>query len=68
MILYNTRGGTPMEEIDIKLDQYYEKFGDVFPMMRYALSTTDIIKLIDKCIKKNKSINEIDPPLKDVMY
>lgn len=51
-----------------KLDQYYEKFGDVFPTMRFKLSSADMIKLMDKCIKKNKSINEIDPPLKDVMY
>jgi hypothetical protein len=36
--------------------------------MNYELSKTDMIKLMDKCIKKNKSIDEIYPPLKDVMY
>jgi len=56
------------QELYDKLDQYYEKFGDVFPTMRYQLSKEKMIKLMDKCIKKNKSINEIDPPLKDVMY
>ncbi|WP_252243192.1 hypothetical protein [Clostridium sp. ZBS14] len=56
------------QELYDKLDQYYEEFGDTFPTMRYGLSKADMIKLIDKCIKKNKSINEIDPPLKYVIY
>lgn len=56
------------QELIDKLDQYYNQFGDSFPMMRYELAPSDIIKLIDKCIKKNKSINEIDPPSKDVNY
>ncbi len=57
-----------MDELYNKLDAYYDKFGDVFPMERYALPKPDIIKLIDKCIKNNKSILLIDPPVDDVIY
>ncbi|WP_252236724.1 hypothetical protein [Clostridium sp. CH2] len=57
-----------MDELYNKLDAYYDKFGDVFPMERYTLPKADIIKLIDKCIKNNKSINKIDPPIDDVIY
>ncbi|MBY6918134.1 hypothetical protein [Clostridium botulinum] len=57
-----------MDELYNKLDAYYDEFGDVFPMERYTLPKPDIIKLIDKCIKNNKSINEIDPPVDDVIY
>lgn len=57
-----------MDELYNKLDAYYDKFGDVFPMERYTLPKPDIIKLIDKCIKDNKSINKIDPPVDDVIY
>lgn len=56
------------DQLYLKLDQYYEKFGDAFPTMRYSLETPKLIKLMDKCIKKNKPINEIDPPPKDVNY
>ncbi len=56
------------DKLDLKLEQYYNIFGDVFPMERYTLPKPDIIKLIDKCIKNNKSINEIDPPVDDVIY
>lgn len=56
------------DPLDLKLDEYFNKFGDVFPMMRYTLESPKIIKLIDKCIKKNKPIDVIDPPPKDVNY
>ena len=55
-------------ELDSKLDQYYEKFGDVFPMMQYCMNKKEIIKLIDKCLKKNKPAQEIEPLPSDVMY
>lgn len=56
------------DELDLKLDEYFNKFGDVFPMMRYTLESPKLIKLMDKCIKNNKPINEIDPPPKYVNY
>lgn len=56
------------KELYQKLDEYYNKFGDVFPTMNYTMSFEQMIKLINKCIRLNKSIYEIDTPLKDVMY
>lgn len=57
-----------MDQIDIKLDQYFDKFGKVFPMMEYNLSKNEAIKFIDKCIKKNKTAQEIEPLPDDVIY
>ena len=56
------------DELDVKLDEYFNKFGDVFPMMRYTLEPPKLIKLMNKCIKNNKPIDEIDPPPEDVNY
>ena len=49
------------EELDIKLEQYYNTFGDVFPMMEYDLPIPEAIKFIDKCLKKNKKAQEFIP-------
>lgn len=46
-------------ELDAKLEQYYNKFGDVFPMMEYDLSKKEVIKFIDKCLKLNKKAQEL---------
>jgi lipocalin len=56
------------QELNLKLDQYYEKFGDVFPMTEYNLSKKEAIKFIDKCLEKNKKAQEIEPLDENVMY
>lgn len=48
--------GTDRQLLREKLDEYYEKFGDVFPMAAYKCSYDQIIKIIDKCIKSNKKV------------
>ncbi|NRY60869.1 hypothetical protein [Clostridium beijerinckii] len=55
-------------ELDAKLEQYYNKFGDVFPMMEYDLSKKEVIKFIDKCLKLNKKAQEIISLRNDVIY
>lgn len=44
-----------------KLDEYYNTFGDVFPMMEYDLPINKAIKFIDKCLKSNKEAQEFVP-------
>ena len=56
------------EQLYKKLDEYADKFGDIFPMMQYDMSFDRVIKLIDKCIKLNKPVQEIKPLKKDVIY
>lgn len=56
------------QELEEKLEAYYKKFGDVFPTMEYNLNPNEIIKFIDKCLKKNKKAEEIVPLPNDVMY
>lgn len=56
------------QELNLKLDLYYEKFDDAFPMMEYNLNKKDAIKFIDKCLKKNKKAQEIAPLDENVMY
>lgn len=56
------------QELKDKLEQYYDKFGDVFPMMEYNMEPKDAKTFIDKCLKLNKKATEIEPLHKDVMY
>lgn len=56
------------DELDLKLEQYYNTFGDVFPMMEYDLPIKEVIKFIDKCLKLNKKAQEIVPLRNDVIY
>lgn len=41
------------------LDQYYDTFGDIFPLMQYQGTEDEIIAEIKKCIISNKPY-EID--------
>lgn len=56
------------DELDLKLEQYYNTFGNVFPMMEYDLPIPEVIKFIDKCLKKNKKAQEIEPLNENVIY
>lgn len=49
------------DQLYIKLEEYYNRFGNVFPMMEYDISTPEAIKFIDKCLKKNKKAQEFVP-------
>lgn len=42
-------------------DEYYERFGDIFPTMFYMNSTEEeLIKKIRKCLKEGKRIEKLD--------
>jgi hypothetical protein len=56
------------EKLYNKLDEYYDKFGDVFPTMQYSFSREETIQKIDQCIKENKKIQEIIPLKENVIY
>ncbi|WP_270567894.1 hypothetical protein [Clostridium beijerinckii] len=56
------------DELYLKLEEYYNRFGDVFPMMQYDLPKKEVIKFIDKCLKLNKKAQEIIPLRNDVIY
>lgn len=48
--------------MDTKLEQYYEKFNDYFPMMSVMGYADDEIEdMIDKCIAENKTYEELYP-------
>jgi len=44
-----------------KLESYYERFGDGFPMIPLGWGRTDeqIIAIIDECLEKNKDVYEL---------
>lgn len=42
------------EEVEKKLDEYEAKFSDGFPLMEFEGDKKQLIKTIDKCIKRNK--------------
>lgn len=42
------------EEVERKLDEYERKFPEGFPLMEFEGNRKQLIKTIDKCIKKNK--------------
>ena len=45
-----------------KLDQYYDKFGDIFPRMEYSsLTNEEVINKINQCLKEDKPIQELMP-------
>jgi len=56
------------DELDLKLEQYYDTFGDIFPMMQYDLPKKEVIKFIDKCLKLDKKAQDIIPLRNDVIY
>lgn len=42
------------------LDEYYEKFGDMFPAMCFQTSTDKEMKvMVERCIKEDKSAEEL---------
>ncbi len=56
------------DELDLKLEQYYDTFGDIFPMMQYDIPKKEVIKFINKCLKLNKRAQDIIPLRNDVIY
>lgn len=42
------------KEVEKKLGDYKIKFSDEFPLMEFEGNKKQLIKTIDKCIKKNK--------------
>lgn len=44
-----------------KYEQYYERFGDAFPMipLAWGRSEEEIIAIIDECLEKNKDVYEL---------
>lgn len=42
------------KEVEKKLNDYEIKFADEFPLMEFEGNKKQLIKTIDKCIKKNK--------------
>ncbi len=42
------------EEVERKLKEYEAKFPEGFPLMEFEGNKKQLIKTIDKCIKKNK--------------
>jgi hypothetical protein len=49
-------------------DQYYEKFGDVFPSTEYGLPDKEAIDFMEECLRAGKKAQEIRPLRKDVQY
>lgn len=45
------------EEFGVLLDKYYDAFGDIYPLA--ALSTENIEKIIEHCLKENKDVYEL---------
>lgn len=43
-----------VKEVEKKLKDYEIKFADEFPLMEFEGNKKQLIKTIDKCIKKNK--------------
>lgn len=51
------------------LDMYYEKFNDMFPTMCFRTATDEeMMSMIEQCIKKNKSAEELFDLDYDNMY
>lgn len=42
------------------LDQYYDTFGDIFPLMQFSGTDEEIIAAIRKCIISNKPYEDND--------
>lgn len=51
-----------------KLDEYYDRFGDIFPSMEYGMPINEAIKFMDKCLSLNKKAQEISPLANNVDY
>lgn len=58
----------PSNKFYEKFDEYYEKFGKVFPATEYDLPIDKSIKFMDECIKSNKTAEELKPLRKNVNY
>lgn len=43
------------------LNQYFEKFGDIFPMypLAYSATESELIEMIKKCLDSGKDVYEI---------
>jgi hypothetical protein len=50
-----------MNELDKKMQEYARQFDDGFPMipLGWGRSETEIIEIIDKCLKENKDVYEL---------
>lgn len=44
-------------EVEHKLDEYEEKFDEGFPLMQFEGNKKELIKELDKCIKKSKEFD-----------
>lgn len=50
-------------------DKYAEQFDDVFPTMQFqGRSKSQLIDMMEKCIKENKPSSDLYPPKDDVEY
>lgn len=48
------------EEVEKKLEEYEKIFSDGFPLMEFEGNKKQLIKTINKCIRKNKEYAGID--------
>lgn len=51
-----------MDQLDVKLAEYVEKFGENFPTADYRYCTmAQIIEMIEDCLKKGKPMGDDTP-------
>lgn len=56
------RGGAYVDKLDGYLDEYREKFGEIFPMMQ-AENMEKALEHVKVCISKNKLASELYPEI-----
>ena len=49
------------KEFNAAIDAYYANFGEDYPLMERTESVSETIDSINKCIKSNKTIYELEP-------
>lgn len=49
------------KEFNAARDAYYANFGEDYPLMERTESVSETIDNINKCIKANKTIYELEP-------
>lgn len=49
------------KEFNAAMDAYYANFGEDYPLMERTESVSETIDSINKCIKSNKTIYELEP-------
>lgn len=50
-----------MNELEKKQQEYFERFGEAFPMipLAWGRSEAEVIEVIDECLKENKDAYEL---------